>query len=774
MAKKCKLTKNGETIYPCSTMDAIVHPTLKVPSSKLIGEINVSNLFPTGGTNGTNKYTLESAITKIPTDLRIVGIKCSFLDDAGDTESWEYKGGTFTNTASWRECGGKKLAELEKKIEGLSSNAKDTEYNNALSGLRSANVQDAIDELCADYIRDFNESVESTATQGIAYISDEIDTTSLQEGDRIVISLLGDAETVLGRWGYGIIQGKINGQQSFTQIGLINYNFVDKAFDLENKYDAIRLSLQQNQVLETGNIVFNISLHDDVKSVITKKLESELNKDIRPQVVGLKEEFITESQTTRLGLDLKNGDKLYCKIKNVGTSPLYTTLYSGNEVIPQNIIINFRTISPNYVTEYIVTIDGLTEESPYVWFRTGSVDDRAEVSFILQKGLTDRTDELEVSVNKTSHAGRNGLSSYIEMPLTMLKNKIVDETNRLIFAFNGDSIIGSQLDDITKCDTYDTGEFPPNLSKKIMARMFWEKYRFSEEDVTFRNLRHPDWIRNGFNVDKSASTINFNEFEAYAPSSTSDSAEITLNVTKDSWIKLVWGYCNGGALNINITKDGSPFANDKVGNDENDTRLYQYKIYKVTSGTYKITITPDTDKYDGCRLWGCEYWSNPRLDIVVGAYSGSTATTQVKSMLNAWYGENNKPALIITDLLFINDNSLIKNGSETIAEWKKANMTLFNHAKDAGIPVICYMYHNLLVADVLRDITIPLARFIDCGKINMKFVYDNFIPLEVWVREGDGLHLNQLGNQRYFEQLDNLFADDYVDTPIPSHLIYTL
>ncbi len=603
MAKKCKLTKNGETIYPCSTMDAIVHPTLKVPSSKLIGEINVSNLFPTGGTNGTNKYTLESAITKIPTDLRIVGIKCSFLDDAGDTESWEYKGGTFTNTASWRECGGKKLAELEKKIEGLSSNAKDTEYNNALSGLRSANVQDAIDELCADYIRDFNESVESTATQGIAYISDEIDTTSLQEGDRIVISLLGDAETVLGRWGYGIIQGKINGQQSFTQIGLINYNFVDKAFDLENKYDAIRLSLQQNQVLETGNIVFNISLHDDVKSVITKKLESELNKDIRPQVVGLKEEFITESQTTRLGLDLKNGDKLYCKIKNVGTSPLYTTLYSGNEVIPQNIIINFRTISPNYVTEYIVTIDGLTEESPYVWFRTGSVDDRAEVSFILQKGLTDRTDELEVSVNKTSHAGRNGLSSYIEMPLTMLKNKIVDETNRLIFAFNGDSIIGSQLDDITKCDTYDTGEFPPNLSKKIMARMFWEKYRFSEEDVTFRNLRHPDWIRNGFNVDKSASTINFNEFEAYAPSSTSDSAEITLNVTKDSWIKLVWGYCNGGALNINITKDGSPFANDKVGNDENDTRLYQYKIYKVNAER-KSKVDDNTAKMQSIKWLG--------------------------------------------------------------------------------------------------------------------------------------------------------------------------
>lgn len=76
MGKIHKITKNGQTIYPATTTDAVAHPTLKVPVSKLIGEINVSNLFPTGGTNGTNKYTLESAIAKIPTDLRIVGIKC--------------------------------------------------------------------------------------------------------------------------------------------------------------------------------------------------------------------------------------------------------------------------------------------------------------------------------------------------------------------------------------------------------------------------------------------------------------------------------------------------------------------------------------------------------------------------------------------------------------------------------------------------------------------------------------------------------------------------
>lgn len=105
MGKIHKITKNGQTIYPATTTDAVAHPTLKVPVSKLIGEINVSNLFPTGGTNGTNKYTLESAIAKIPTDLRIVGIKCSFLSDAGVVEEWVYQGGTFTSTNSWMQGG---------------------------------------------------------------------------------------------------------------------------------------------------------------------------------------------------------------------------------------------------------------------------------------------------------------------------------------------------------------------------------------------------------------------------------------------------------------------------------------------------------------------------------------------------------------------------------------------------------------------------------------------------------------------------------------------
>ena len=124
-----KLTKGGQTIYPGTVMDAVVHPDLRVDSSKLIEEVNVSKIYPTGGTSGGNKYTLETAIAKIPSSLRTVGIKCSFLDDAGDTESWEYKGGTFTNPTSWRECGGRGLTELKNDLISTKINTIGAEVN---------------------------------------------------------------------------------------------------------------------------------------------------------------------------------------------------------------------------------------------------------------------------------------------------------------------------------------------------------------------------------------------------------------------------------------------------------------------------------------------------------------------------------------------------------------------------------------------------------------------------------------------------------------------
>lgn len=112
MAEIHKIQKNGQVIYPATITDAVVDKALQVPVSKLVEEINVSKVFPTGGIDGTNKYTLETAIAKIPAGYRNVGIKCSFLDEGGDMETWEFGGGTFTRVSSWIQIGAKEFLKL--------------------------------------------------------------------------------------------------------------------------------------------------------------------------------------------------------------------------------------------------------------------------------------------------------------------------------------------------------------------------------------------------------------------------------------------------------------------------------------------------------------------------------------------------------------------------------------------------------------------------------------------------------------------------------------
>ena len=106
-----KLSQNGQVFAPATTTDAVVDANLQVAASKLIEEINVSKVFPTGGIDGTNKYTLETAIAKIPSAYRNVGIKCSFLNEGNNLEIWEYQGGTrgFTDLLSWKRTDGERI-----------------------------------------------------------------------------------------------------------------------------------------------------------------------------------------------------------------------------------------------------------------------------------------------------------------------------------------------------------------------------------------------------------------------------------------------------------------------------------------------------------------------------------------------------------------------------------------------------------------------------------------------------------------------------------------
>ena len=66
-------------------------------------EYNVSINHPTSGISGGNKYDLTSAIGQVPAELRHAGLKVTFLNEEGTTETWEFQGGTFTSVASWKK-----------------------------------------------------------------------------------------------------------------------------------------------------------------------------------------------------------------------------------------------------------------------------------------------------------------------------------------------------------------------------------------------------------------------------------------------------------------------------------------------------------------------------------------------------------------------------------------------------------------------------------------------------------------------------------------------
>ena len=78
---------------------------------KGITEYNVSVHHPTSGTDGTNRYTLETAIVQVPPELRNIGLKVPFINSAGKVETWEFQGGTFTSAGRWKQIPNQAMIE---------------------------------------------------------------------------------------------------------------------------------------------------------------------------------------------------------------------------------------------------------------------------------------------------------------------------------------------------------------------------------------------------------------------------------------------------------------------------------------------------------------------------------------------------------------------------------------------------------------------------------------------------------------------------------------
>lgn len=85
-----------------------------------IMEYNVSKFHPTSGVNGSNKYTLETAIAQVPSKYRSVGIKCAFINSAGKSESWEYQGSSWI-VSNFKKVGAGAIDEVSASITEVSN-----------------------------------------------------------------------------------------------------------------------------------------------------------------------------------------------------------------------------------------------------------------------------------------------------------------------------------------------------------------------------------------------------------------------------------------------------------------------------------------------------------------------------------------------------------------------------------------------------------------------------------------------------------------------------
>lgn len=73
-----------------------------------VTEVNVSQLYPTDGVDGGNKYTLSMAIKKVPSELKVAGVKVRFINIDGNVEIWEYDG-----KGSYNKVGYSKFLDIE-------------------------------------------------------------------------------------------------------------------------------------------------------------------------------------------------------------------------------------------------------------------------------------------------------------------------------------------------------------------------------------------------------------------------------------------------------------------------------------------------------------------------------------------------------------------------------------------------------------------------------------------------------------------------------------
>ena len=156
--------------------------------NKMTTEYNVSVFHPGEGIDGTDKYTLETAIAKIPEQVRNVGIKCSFLDDAGRLQTWEFTGGEWA-AGSFSQVGSAAIESQKDEVNAARDEALASISGKEQEAIQNFHSQRVTPEMLSESTKQF---INAAGGGTITNLADDEDIASVNEGEGLSVLKLAD------------------------------------------------------------------------------------------------------------------------------------------------------------------------------------------------------------------------------------------------------------------------------------------------------------------------------------------------------------------------------------------------------------------------------------------------------------------------------------------------------------------------------------------------------------------------------------------------------
>lgn len=369
----------GNKQYPVTSAEAVGMPdgsgNLTNYLDKRVTEYNVSVLHPTSGSGGSNKYTLETAIAQVPSKYRSVGLKCSFLNEKGIMETWEWIGGSWS-VERFARTGYQKIMDIE------SSGAKPILRPVSVSG-QTGVESISINRVTTHFLRtdDFDEvsySLEYTNAQTVYFNDSEVPVKY------IISDLTEGGKTIINK-SYKYFKLSIKRVDNDT-IDSIADNAV--IFQLNTKYNL------QKSIISVENDLQNIvgtgkSVNLDINGYITS--------------TGSITDTASGNWVSSDYIDLRNEGFLidvYLKGSSSGNVQLVTYYDASKKILPEY-SINTNSVQgliPQYKDAVFVRLSCASEQfgdyKPYANIKNSPFISHAEVSVLINEAKTNIFDTI--------------------------------------------------------------------------------------------------------------------------------------------------------------------------------------------------------------------------------------------------------------------------------------------------------------------------------------------------------------------------------------------